>query len=51
MASYMMSPKPLYPIDIIQIMAVLITKKQYLGFLSVVSGAAIEAQFLSMNNV
>lgn len=49
MASYTMCPKSLYPIDTTQIIAVLITKKQYLSFLPIASGTASETQFLSIN--
>lgn len=43
-------PKPLYPIDTTQSIAVLITKEQYPGFLPVASGTASGTQFLSVNN-
>lgn len=43
-------PKPLYPIDTTQSIAVLITKEQYPGFLPVASETASGTQFLSVNN-
>lgn len=51
MATYTMSPKPLNPIDTIQIIAVLITAKQYPDSLPGTSGSASETQFSSINNM